>query len=192
MNSQTKRLFVAVDLPQEIKQELELLQNELRKFARDVKWVRIEGIHLTLKFFGYVDATKVPAIKEALQPVADTSTAFSVKVQGCGFFPNSRRPNVLWCGIISPELLVLQEKVEESMARLNFEKESRAFAPHLTLARFRDPRGLLLLAQNIETRRETTVGEFSARSLCLYESILHREGAEYHVLESFPLRDVSE
>jgi len=183
-----KRLFIAIGLPSDILQALEKMQNQLKRFSREAKWVKAEGIHLTLKFLGYVDPDKIPAISNALQPIAGSMQAFSIQVGGCGFFPNSRRPAVLWTGVNSKELEGLQKQVDEAMAKLGFEKEERAFTPHLTIARFRDYHGLTPLVLESEKWRETQAGEFTAHEFILYESILHRSGAEYHRLEVFPFR----
>jgi 2'-5' RNA ligase len=182
-----KRLFVAVGLPETLLAELEQLQKQLKPFARDAKWVKTSGIHLTLKFLGYVEQEKIPAISDALQCIAKKHTKALVRSKGCGFFPNSRRPNVLWVGVES-NLQPLQEAMEEEMSKLGFEKEKRAFNPHLTLARFRDPKGLLPLAKEAEKYSDKIFGEFAAKDFTLFESILRPLGAEYHHLEDFQLR----
>jgi RNA 2',3'-cyclic 3'-phosphodiesterase len=183
-----KRLFVAIGLPQELLEKLGKLQSEFKPFARDAKWVKPHGIHLTLKFLGYVDQALIPEIRSQLSKVTQTSKDFEIEVSGLGFFPNARRPSVLWVGVQSAELLELQRNVEESMSRLGFEKENRAFSPHLTLARFKSPKGLLPLAKAVEERKEKQLATFSAEHFELFESILHRDGAEYIIVESFPLR----
>lgn len=181
------RLFVAVELPQKIKKQLQELQDQLRKFALDAKWVKSEGIHLTLKFLGYVPKQEIPSITDALQSATKGYTAFSIRLNGCGFFPNARRPAVLWCGVVCETLGDLQQDIESRMAGLGFAKETRAFSPHLTLARFRDPHGLIWLAKEVEKIKDSNWGEFDANEIILYQSILHRTGAEYRALERFPL-----
>ena len=168
--------------------ELELLQKQLKPFARDAKWVNVNGIHLTLKFLGYVDPDRIPEITEALAGAAKHQFAVSIQARGCGFFPNARRPNVLWVGVNALELTPLQQEVEEKMEELGFEKENRAYSPHLTLARFKDNRGLLPLAKETEKFAEKDFGSFTANSFTLYESILRPQGAEYHNLHDFLLK----
>ncbi len=182
-----KRLFVAIGLPESIRAELEQLQKQLKSFARDAKWVHVKGIHLTLKFLGYVDPDQIPEITETLASAAKNQFAVSVQARGCGFFPNARRPNVLWMGVNAPELIPLQQEMEEKMAKLGFEKENRAYSPHLTLARFKDNRGLLPLAKETEQFANKDFGSFTANSFSLYESILRPQGAEYHALKDFNL-----
>jgi RNA 2',3'-cyclic 3'-phosphodiesterase len=182
-----KRLFIAIDLPEPIRDKLQQLQQELKRYARDAKWVKVGGIHLTLKFLGYVDQSRIPDIVNALSGVVKSFAPVEIDLNGCGFFPNARRPNVLWVGIESKTIQNLQKEVESSMERLSFEKEDRAFAPHLTLARFRDPKGLLPLTQAAEKLSNKISGNFVADHISLFQSILRREGAEYIVLKKFSL-----
>lgn len=186
-DSSKKRLFVAIALPDEIRNTLQELQTELKRYARDAKWVKPDGIHLTLKFLGYVDVARMDGIVGSLTRVAAACPAASIEIRGCGVFPNSRRPNVLWTGVESEQLDGIQAEVEEAMAALNFEKEKRPFSPHLTLARFHDPHGLTPLMLQVDQKKELPLGRFTASNMKLYESILHREGAEYHVVKEFPL-----
>ena len=183
-----KRLFVAIGLPREVQQKLEEMQTQLKRFARDAKWVKVAGIHLTLKFLGYVEPSRIQTIYETLRPIAFATSSIPIEVFGCGFFPNPQRPNVLWTGVRAKELAPLQQHVEDAMATLGFEKEKRPFSPHLTLARFRDPRGWLPLVQETQKWMEVSFGAFVASGFSLYESILHRQGAEYHTVETFRLK----
>lgn len=181
------RLFVAIPLPAELQNKLTEMQQHFKPLARTAKWVRAEGIHLTLKFLGYVDPDRIPDITQSLKDVASRHGAVSVQAAGCGFFPNSRRPNVLWVGVHSDRLGELQRDVEDAMAALGFEKENRAFSPHLTLARFRETHGLTPLILETEKQKDAVLGEFTAGEFVLYESILHREGAEYKRRSEFQL-----
>lgn len=181
------RLFVAISLPEELQKELAEMQQRFKPYARTAKWVRMDGVHLTIKFLGYVDPDRIPAIRDSLQIIAGNHAAFSIRVSGCGFFPNTRRPNVMWTGVESEKLAQLQKDVEDAMAVLGFEKEDRAFSPHLTLARFRDSHGLTPLILETEKWKDADLGAFAAQEFVLYESILHREGAEYRKLSIFSL-----
>lgn len=179
-------MFVAIGLPSELLLKLGKVQSEFKPFAGNAKWVKPQGIHLTLKFLGYVDQNRISEIIDQLSKISQR--AFDVNVSGYGFFPNARRPSVLWVGIQSTGLLDLQQKVEEAMNGLGFEKENRAFSPHLTLARFKSPAGLLPLAKAVEERKENELATFEAKHFELFESILHRDGAEYIIVENYPLK----
>jgi 2'-5' RNA ligase len=182
------RLFVAIGLPSEIQTKLEEFQNELKPFARDAKWVNPKSIHLTLKFLGEVKEDKLTELHDALSKSAKVSASIPITIQGCGFFPNHRRPSVFWAGIQGPALHPLQLRIEERTQPLGFEGENRPYSPHLTLARFKDPRGRLPIAQEAEKRKEFPFGDFVATDFSLYQSVLKRSGAEYTVLKSFPLK----
>ena len=185
-----KRLFVAVPLPEAAHQALQQLQNQMKAYARDAKWVNPTGIHLTLKFLGNVDPERISLICGSLGTAAPHHSPVPLHIRGTGFFPNTRRPAVFWAGVESDGLPALQEDVESRMASLAFEKENRPFSPHLTLARFRDPHGLLPLTPEAEKWKDFSFHQFTADRFCLFESILHRTGAEYHVVQSFQLAGV--
>lgn len=182
-----KRLFVAISLPPDLLRKLSELQGQFKPFAREAKWVKPQGIHLTLKFLGYVDQNRISEIIDHLSKVSESAAALNLTASGCGFFPNPRRPSVLWVGVQAPGIMELQQNVEEAMNRLSFEKETRAFSPHLTLARFKRTEGLLPLAKAVEQWKENELETFEAKHFELFESILHRDGAEYIILKSFPL-----
>jgi len=152
-------------------------------------------MHITLKFIGEVGAEKLEPIRAALAPVHSTGP-IEMQFRGLGFFPNERRPRVLWCGVeASPNLAELAAAVERALVPLGIATESRDFVPHLTLARFnaeggaRRDLGTLVRAAgelksyDFDRTRET---EFH-----LIESILKPAGAEYKRLESFPIVEVS-
>ena len=187
MQEPKKRLFVAILLPEEILQNLEEAQKNFKRFARDAKWVQVHSIHLTLKFLGYVDPSKIQDIRQALAAVSQRFPPLKISVKGCGFFPNSRKPSIFWAGIESKEIVSIQQALESELANLGFEAEERTFNPHLTLARFRDPHGLMPLVEEANQFQNTTFGEFIANSFILFESILHREGAEHIFLAEYPL-----
>jgi 2'-5' RNA ligase len=182
------RLFIAIGLPHEIESKLEEFQNELKPFARDAKWVNPQNIHLTLKFLGEVKEEKVPELQEVLNECGKNIGPVSVTVQGCGIFPNARRPSVFWAGVKTEPLLGLQQIIEDRTQNLGFEGENRPYSPHLTLARFKDPHGRLPIANEAEKRKDYEFGNFIASNFSLYKSVLKRSGAEYTVLKSFPLQ----
>src|SRR5690242_19950978 len=138
------RAFLAIDLPEEIKAELRRQQAAIRAACagtsrdREIGWTRPEGVHLTLKFLGETD--QVNQVIEAVGALGPFEK-FSVEVKGFGFFPDARRPRVLWTGLEAPDgLKELAGRVERAVEKLGFAPERRGFTPHLTLARFRSPR----------------------------------------------------
>jgi len=135
----TLRTFIAVDLNEPLKKELAALQARLREQVApgSVRWVRPEGIHLTLKFLGDTPADRVDEIGRALAQAAAQVQPFAFTVGGLGCFPNTRRPRVVWVGLQEPTgaLVRLRDAVEAHVAPLGFPTEKRPFRPHLTLGR---------------------------------------------------------
>lgn len=179
------RLFVALEIPDDVRASLAALVAKLRPACRSARWARLEGLHVTLKFIGEVAAEKLEAIKSALASLPPREP-FALKFRGLGFFPSALRPRVLWAGIEAPPALgELAAEIEKSFVPLGIEPETRAFAPHLTLARFESPRGLDPLHAAIEKARAVEFGDTVARDFHLYQSVLKRGGAEYTRLATF-------
>jgi 2'-5' RNA ligase len=186
------RLFVALEIPSAVRENLAALIDELRKADAvpsrgKARWVRVENLHVTLKFIGNVDAGKLEAIRTALTGVWSDAPV-ELRFWGLGFFPNDRRPRVLWAGVEgSPNLAVLAGEIDARLSKLGIPRETRDFAPHLTLARF-DPPGI---AEPLRAAAQTHVArEFgSARTgeFHLFESKTRPTGAEYARLSSFSL-----
>jgi 2'-5' RNA ligase len=184
------RLFVALEIPSAVRDNLAALINDLRaadasSSKSKARWVRPENLHVTLKFIGNVDAGKLDAIRAALADIC-SSRVVELRFRGLGFFPNEKRPRVLWAGIdASPNLRPLADEIDARLEKLGIPRETREFSPHLTLARF-DPPGVseeLRAAVQENAAREFGVvrtGEFH-----LFESKTRPTGAEYTRLSSF-------
>jgi len=157
-----------------------------------VRWVRPEGIHLTLKFFGNVPEEKIPLLAQAASSVAQKFGAFRLRLAGLGAFPSERRPRVVWTGLQGDikELTRLQQQLEEAFVPLGFPPEGRPFVPHVTLGRVKSNRGLAKLRHLIEVNRKS-VGqgweEIRVDYLILYKSTLKPSGAVYTPLKIIPL-----
>src|ERR1700690_3813670 len=129
------RLFVALDLPEEVRQSFRELIAALKRDCPGVRWVRPEGIHVTLKFIGYTDDGNLEAICTALSFIASDAPV-EMRFHGLGFFPNERQPRVVWCGVQgSANLATLAAAVGRSLEPDGVPSEARPFVPHLTLAR---------------------------------------------------------
>ena len=187
------RLFVAIDLDDEVREAVTELMADLKRAAPDLRWVRPEAMHLTLKFIGHADEGRLEPIKQALAQVK-AGTPAELQYRGVGFLPNEKRPRVLFLAIsANPVLEELAQKIEESLSMLGIERETRAFRAHLTLARFRKERSRdlerlrerlkELAAEMLSWEREfarDTIREFH-----LYQSQLSPQGAKYTRLERF-------
>ncbi len=186
------RLFVAVELDEEALRALASLQDALRRRGLDaLRWVRPEGVHLTLKFLGETPPERVPAIEAALNEAVSGVPAHALRLDGLGTFGSRRSPRVLWVGLDGDlqELRRLQQRVEAALAKAGFPKEARAFSPHLTLARVR-PETAAVLSEPIARALEAAPqpeASIAVREVSLMRSILGPGGAVYHRLAAFPL-----
>lgn len=178
------RLFLALNLPKKERQRIDRAARPLREQELPVRWVDLEDFHVTLKFLGDVRPSGVEGIQEVIEKVAGSTVPFSAKVEGFGAFPTIRKPSVLWAGVeATPELRCLKQDLEWALAELGFEKETRAFHPHLTLGRANAGggagafRGLdeLTASLNVEAH-------FTVRTVDLMRSQNSKAGARYTIL----------
>lgn len=191
----TVRTFIANELSEDLCEALTLLQDRLRsQMPRgSVRWVRPEGIHLTLKFLGDTPVEQVDQVKAALAEAAAKAGPFRVTVRGLGCFPNTRRPRVLWVGLEEPSgaLQGLRDAVEAHVAPLGFPTEGRSFSPHLTLGRVQ--RGASSsevrdIGQRVAASTTGLVGEMEVSTVSYIKSDLRPSGAVYTTLLEAPLR----
>lgn len=181
------RLFVALDLEPSILSSLQELMNQLKSTGADVRWVRPEAMHLTLKFIGEVAEEMRPRIEAALQQVPSAEPA-RLNFRGLGYFPNPRQPHVFWVGVeASANLAPLAAEIEAALEPLGIRREMRDYKPHLTLGRFKGPKGLSRLQEKIRSLPTTEFGEQQAQAFFLYQSRLSPKRAQYTKLAEFPL-----
>jgi len=183
------RAFIAFDLTQDLREALRALQEELRKARADVRWVRPEGIHLTIKFLGNITEERVEKIAEAMGTAVKGTPSLTIHLHGLGAFPTLRSPRVVWVGVREETggLTALQDRIEIEMERLGFLREKRGFRPHLTLGRFKSFRGREEIVPLLEQWNDREVGAFAPRELVLFRSTLLPSGAEYSRLKSIAL-----
>lgn len=179
------RLFVAIDIPAEIKDAMRCFVDRLRPTAK-IGWSPIDNLHVTTKFIGEWPEAKLDEMKRTLTSVP-VKGAIEITVKGLGWFPNQRRPRVFWAGVEGGEpLRALAQATEQAVARLGLPSEERPYAPHLTLARIREAVPLDRLHQTIESFPAGCgfdFGSFSATQFFLYLSA----GGKYTQLGGFPL-----
>ena len=186
------RVFVAVELPDVVKAEFSGLISAIASLGvRGARTVRPQGIHLTLKFLGNVNAELVPEIKAAMDSAAGEMAPFDLSLGDAGVFPNPRATRVLWVGVAGDldSLDRLQQRVEESLAEFGFRPERRRFNPHITAGRLRDS------VSGTDRRRVTKTllaHEYErpmirVESISLIRSVLHSDGAIYESIYSVDL-----
>lgn len=174
------RSFIAIELPKTMQSVLSDIQRDFKKSDADVRWVRPENIHLTLKFLGTVEESMIRSITDVLKKASGKSRAFTLALSGVGIFPDVRSPRVVWIGTKECAVLIdLQRDIEEGLALLGFEREKRKFTAHLTLGRFKSARGKRTLMEILETCRGREFGSFGVGSISLMKSDLSQAGAKY-------------
>jgi len=182
------RCFVAIEIPETIRQDIGKLIGIFKKHNVDVKWVDYKNIHLTLKFLGKTSDDLLPRVHESLQKVAISYEPLYIKICKVGVFPNRKYPRVIWVGIEDSETLGrLQGDIENSMALLGFQREERAFRPHMTVGRVRSQRGTGTLMNELDNYKEKDFGAIEVTNLKLMQSELKPTGAQYNCLYEIPL-----
>ena len=188
------RLFVACELPSEALEALARVQADLRDHgAGRLRWVRPEGIHLTLKFLGAVAPDLAERVIDALAKAIVEPFTLNLRFDRLGSFGGRMRLRVLWVGLAGDieELSALAETVEKALKPLGFPRESRPFAPHLTLARVPDEMGVderSRLADLIAAYTLPPLPSMSISEVSLMQSFLLPGGARYEQRATFPVR----
>ncbi|MGI9102426.1 MAG: RNA 2',3'-cyclic phosphodiesterase [Terriglobales bacterium] len=202
------RIFVGLDIDSEIRARMTRFLEGVRGFAPDVRWVKPESFHVTLKFIGEQKPEQVEQVKRELARVH--VPPFDVSFRGHGFFPNPCSPRVFWLGIVAGDdaqspgpadcarLGELAAAVDEAVARSGVPRETQPYRPHLTLARSgsgsprpkpadRPAPALRRVAEKLVGMPEPDFGTMTAREFYLYESKLGPGGAKYTKVARFPL-----
>jgi RNA 2',3'-cyclic 3'-phosphodiesterase len=195
--SERLRLFMAITLPEELKKRIGALQRELRPFLQGARWVRPEGLHITLKFLGAVEAARLPDIGRAAATVARAHRRFDLVVDQVAGAPRLARPRVVWLSCkaahqVDPPthdpLATVYAELEAAFAALGFGVEKRAFRPHVTLARCKLARVLPDLPPR-EIVGALAGERIPVTEFTLFESRLKPSGAVYEPRERFSLQN---
>ncbi|MCK5287205.1 MAG: RNA 2',3'-cyclic phosphodiesterase [Thermodesulfovibrionia bacterium] len=174
------RCFIAIEISEVIKSELLEIEEELKKHGADVRWLKPDNIHLTLKFLGNIKEEIAGKISGIIEAICSHYDSFDLTVKGLGIFPNRKSPRVLWVGIEGNNILsTLQKEVDEGMSSIGLENEKSEFTAHLTLGRIRSSRGKEALLDAINQRKNDNFGSITVKSLSLIKSDLSPTGATY-------------
>jgi 2'-5' RNA ligase len=175
-----KRLFAAIKIHSSARYIS--LFNEISSSLRHerIKWVEPENTHLTLKFFGETDKTKIPAIRNSIETAVSQSESFTIKIANTGIFGSRYDPKVIWFGIDKQdELENFAQNLFTELARCGWEADRQNFVPHLTIGRIKELKDKPLFQKIIEKYNTVEIQEEKVTEIILYESILRREGPLY-------------
>jgi len=188
------RVFIAIELPSGVKEELSRLENHLktRCSGSPLKWVAVDSIHLTLKFLGEIPASRLDAVRDATAASSAGVGDLSLELGSIGAFPGSSRPRIIWVGLEGdvPKLVSLAERLDRGLQAIGFERESRPFSPHLTLARVRPDASLQAqtdIGSALTRARPPEHLRFTATEVSLMQSQLRPEGPLYTCLARWAL-----
>ncbi len=175
------RIFIAIKVPDSIKEKIFKLQKNLD--IRNIRWVASQNIHLTLKFLGEVPEKQIEAVIEAIKSSTQKSKPFDISFEEIGGFPNSKQPRVLWVGIKEgkDKLIELMQNLNKEFSSIGFETESRKPAPHLTIGRIKKVESLKLKVEKIKTT------SFLTEQVYLIKSELTSQGPIYTDIKEFKL-----
>ncbi len=186
------RLFIAVDIDDEIRKSLNDIVQRLKKgiqfTSASPAWVPVENMHITLKFLGETDESMLPKIKDVMNNIALNITPFEINFEKLGVFPNRHAPKILWTGINNGKdiLKTIQQNLEYEMNKLGFDFDDRDFSPHLTLARIKNLRGTKAMMDVVTSHSNFITKNCSVKELILFQSVLHKTGPEYTKLYLSP------
>lgn len=175
------RSFIAISLPDSVLHAIGKAQDSLERFGFDIRWVRKEGIHLTLKFLGDIEESDVERVGGAVKRAAVGTFPFTLKGAGVGVFPDLKRPRVVWAGLSgeTQPLFDLQKKLEAELAQIGFPEEERPFKGHLTMGRVKGRLDRLRFGDALKKVEGFEIEPFQAASVILFQSTLRSDGAVY-------------
>lgn len=183
------RTFIAIDIPDFIKNKIGIITQNLQETGHDVKWVDNKNIHLTLQFLGDIPNDDIPNLICTLKKIGRKNKPIKIKLAGLGVFPNFYNIKVIWIGLKKgkQELDELHQELQYPLKQLGIEGEQRKFSPHLTLGRKKSQMVNYELVKQIKEFPKDVIGDFSVNEFVLYKSILLPTGPKYIPLEKISL-----
>lgn len=187
------RTFIAIELPEEIKDTLARLQEQLKSSGANVKWAAPQNIHLTLKFLGEIDENKLDGVKQVIDEAVADKTSFQARISSLGAFPKIDFPRIIWVGIDlgDKETKSIAKDLEDGLTKINIPKEDRPFSSHVTLGRVRSNLNRERLVKGLKEAQgkfgEKSL-EFSVTKIILFKSTLTPKGPVYEILKEGALK----
>jgi 2'-5' RNA ligase len=191
MSAVMPRVFVAIDPSPPVRARLVELRRDLAATGADVRWVRDEGLHCTLKFLGEMEMERLAAVVESLHAALGGARSFALRARGVGVLPAARFPRVVWVGLTDDDrpgaLVALAASLENGLEPLGFRREARTLRPHVTLGRVRGRGGADKLAQRMKAREAEDFGVTRVEEVVVYRSQPRPGGSIYTPLGRIPL-----
>ena len=180
------RSFSAIELPEKIRTILSNIQDELKQARADVKWIKPENIHLTLKFLGEIEEDLVEKIRPILEGITQRNSSFSLQLSNLGAFPKLQYPRVIWIGVTNDQAVIgIAQDLEKQMIKIGLPAESRQFSSHITLGRVRSAQNRKALVERLEFLNKKSVSgqsQFKVLSLTFFKSTLTPQGPIYEAI----------
>lgn len=183
------RLFIAVELPDEVRKNITELINELKEVGSAVKWVEEKNLHITLKFLGWVEDRKVDNVVELATKAAGGTGSFKAKFEGTGTFPSGKNPRVVWVGMGEggEKLKKLADSLEEALSDAGYRSEEREFSSHATIGRVKEIKGVDKLKEKMESIKDPKFGEAIVDHIDIMKSTLTPKGPIYEKIKEVKL-----
>ena len=181
------RAFLAIDLDDDLKPKINKIIREFKQIDANIKYVDLQNLHFTLKFFGDIDTEGIDLISEKIENVIKDFDSFTIKIKGCGAFPNKNRIKVIWVGLDEDEILKdLHDKLDKEFNSIGFDLD-RKFSSHLTIGRMKSAKGKDKVKNTIETYNNIDIGTMEVNLITLKKSTLTPSGPIYEDLLEFRL-----
>lgn len=183
------RAFISIELPDEIKYNIEKAIGEMKLILTPLKWVEKKNLHITLKFLGWVGNDKIEGLTGSLEDIVRGFGSIKISLAGLGVFPNGKRPRVIWVGIGQggDRVKELADRLGDKLSGKGFRKEEREFSPHLTIGRIKEEIDIEALSGSIKKNEKAEFGGFTAKHISLMKSTLRRSGPIYEEIEKIKL-----
>ncbi len=181
------RAFLAIDLDDDLKPKINKIIREFKKIDANIKYVDLQNLHFTLKFFGDIDTEGIDVLAGKIENVVNDFDSFNIKIKGCGAFPNKNRIKVIWVGLDEDQILKeLHDKLDKEFTSLGFDLDKK-FSSHLTIGRMRSAKGKDKVKRTIESFKNVDIGSMEVTSIVLKKSTLTPAGPIYEDLIEFKL-----
>ena len=181
------RAFLAVDIDDDLKPKINKIIKQFKEIDANIKYVDLVNLHLTLKFFGDIDIEGIDLLSQKISEVVSQFDPFTIKIKGCGAFPNNNHIKVIWVGLEEDEMLKdLHDKLDVEFKKLGFEADKK-FSSHLTIGRMKSARNKNKVKALIEEFGDVEIGEMQVDNIVLKKSTLKPSGPIYDDINIFEL-----